>query len=802
MKKILAIILFIMIIFTSAPIANAAGYYLIEVSVSSVNIRSGPGTESNILYRADKGSLLELLFTQNNAKGEKWYRVYDFNKNTTGYIASWLTRNTNVTIQGEDADFDVEVIADVLNVRVGPGVGFAMVDVLNEGNAVSVQRIIRRSDGETWYRYQDKSGEYRYIAGWYAKKVEKTPETPPETGDGTSKATALYYINLREGPSLDYARIDLIDKGSELPVVGIARNGETEIWLEVQHEGKIGWVYAPLFDVVSSPLLDLSKIGSEGKIEDVVNVRGGPSTNYSVQAVLQSGISVMIRGVGENEKKEVWYEINVDGEAGWVHSDLVITSDKGKSELNKITWTIVSNGIDIVVTGKNLSIPSLSMLENPVRLTANFTGTIAENENALLINLPPIIRVRWEQLGSSVSVTTDLNSRIPFKEEMKDSQTFILHLELPKVGEKRIDFSSTGIYVSVENLNEKEYLSLNDFLNYFNTEPIVQDGGVSISLFGGEAVVDKSKLLEKDGEFFISLDLLSETLNVSVVSTDKVIYIDPVLTEYKEEDGKFLFTFSAPPKVKKEKSDSLYLIFYAECGTFDMIDSKARNGDDPPEIRIKVGKASETVDINTTGTKVTVSIAASKSGSLAGRIIVIDPGHGSYSGPYLDIGATGPTGIKEAVIVLDIAKRLKKLLEEEGATVILTHEVLDDLNNPTLAERCSMADNSGGDLFISIHLNASVNRASQGTETYYWHSESYNFAKAVQDSLLKNLNTTSRGVKKGYLYVCRNVTTMPSILTEILFVSNVYEESLCKNSAFLDKIAEALKEGIERYFSG
>ncbi len=802
MKKILSVILFIMIIFTSVPIANAAGYYLIEVSAFSVNIRSGPGTENNILYRADRGTLLELLFTQNNAKGEKWYRVYDFNKNTAGYIAAWLTRNINITIQGEDADFDAKVIADVLNVRVGPGVGFSMVDVLNEGNMVSVQRIIRRSDGETWYRYQDKNGKYRYIAGWYTKKVETPPETPPETDDETSKATALYYINLREGPSLDYARIDLIDKGSELLIVGIARNVETEIWLEVQHKGKIGWAYGPLFDVVSSPPLDLSKIGSEGKIEDVVNVRGGPSTNYFVQTVLKSGTIVMIRGVGENEKKEVWYEITVNGETGWIRSDLVITSNKGRSELDKITWTIGPNGIDIVMNGKNLSIPSLSMLENPVRLTANFTGTIVESENAFLINLPPIIRVRWEQLGSSVSVTTDLNSRVPFKGEMKDSQTFILHLELPKVGEKKIDFSSTGIYASVENLNDKEYLSLNDFLNYFNTEPIVQDGSVSISLFGEKAVVDKSKLLEKDGEFFISLDLLSETLNVSVISTDKVIYIDPVLTEYKEENGKFLFTFSTPPKVKKEKSDSLYLIFYAECGTFDMIDSKERNGTAPPEIRIKVGKASETVNINTTGTKVTVSIAASKSGSLAGRIIVIDPGHGSYSGPYLDVGATGPTGIKEAIIVLDIAKRLRKLLEAEGATVILTHEVLDDRNNPTLAERCSMADNSGGDLFISIHLNASVNRAAHGTETYYWHSGSYNFAKAVQDSLLKNLNTSDRGVKKGYLYVCRNVTTMPSILTEILFVSNVYEESLCKNSSFLDKIAEALKEGIERYFSG
>ncbi len=800
MRRVVAIILLFVMLFAFTPVYAANGFYLVRVNTSVLNVRSAPSTGTHILYQAKQGDLFELLHSETNVKGEKWYRVYDFNKNKVVYIASWLTDNTGIRIQGEDADFKAEVTADVLNVRVGPGTEFPVVDILSKGDTTQIKRIIKRSDGEEWYRYQGKNGQYKYIAGWYTKKVEEPPVKPVPVNK-SSRAVALYYINLRRGPSLDDAKIDLIRKGSLLPVVGIARNAQKEVWIEVQYKGKIGWAYSPLFKITSLPSLNLSKIGIKGKISDYVHFRAGPGTNYSVQTTLNPGTSGIVIGVAENENKEIWYELNINNR-GWIRSDLINIEKSEKGEINKITWVIAPHGIDVIIKGKSLPNPAISVLENPVRLILNFSNTIVEKESALLINVPPIVRVRYEQ-DSSAKVTVDLNDRIPFQGEKKDSGTFVLHLRLPKKGEKTIVLSGTSIYVPVTVSDGKEFLSLNDLLNYFGAKLTTNAGNtISINLFGKQVTIDKSKLLKKDNELFISSDLLSKVFNVSIVSTDKTIYIDPVLEEYKKKDSELSFTFSIPTKIKKEKTGtSLYLIFYANPGVYSTLNAEKRNGEISPQIKIMLNAASKNVDITTHINKITVSISNKNEGILAGRIIVIDPGHGSYSGPYLDTGATGPTGVKEGAVVLEIAKRLRKLLEADGAKVILTHETLDDVNNPTLAERCAIANNSGGDLFMSIHLNASVNREAHGTETYYWHSGSYSFAKAIQGALVSNLHTTNRGVKRDYLYVCRNVTTMPAILTEVVFVSNPYEESLCKDPNFLDKVAKALEKGIENYFN-
>ena len=800
MRKLVTIILLFIMLSIFIPVYAETGFYLIEVNTSVLNIRSGPSTKTPVLYQAKQGDLFELLSSETNAKGEKWYRVYDFNKNKVVYVASWLTNNTGIRIQGEDADFKAEVTADVLNVRIGPGTEFPIADILTKGDTAQIKRIIKRSDGEEWYRYQDKKGEYRYIAGWYTKKVKEAP-VKPTPDKKNSYAVAMYYINLRKGPSLDDAKIDLIEKGSSLPIVGIARNAEKEVWIELQYKGKIGWAYSPLFKITSPPSLTLSKIGVKGKVSDYVHFRAGPGTNYAIQTTLRPGTSGSIIGIAENEKKEIWYELNINNSKGWIRGDLVSSGNDEKGEITKITWVIAPHGIDVIIKGKNLPEPDISVLENPVRLVSNFSNTIAEKESALLINVPPIVRVRCEQ-DSSAKVIIDLNDRIPFQAEKKDSETFVIHLELPKEGEKTVVLSGAKIYVPVITSNGKEFLSLNDLLNYFGVKSQSTTDNISMDLFGKKITIDKSKLLEKDNKLFIPLAVLSKLFDVSVVSTDKVIYIDPVLEEYKKEDSGSSFTFSIPTKIRKEKvGTSLYLIFYANQGVYTALNAEKRKGEMPPEIKIPLGKMDENVDITTHMNKITVNTNNKNKGKLAGRIIVIDPGHGSYSGPYLDTGATGPTGVKEGAVVLEIAKRLRKLLEADGAKVILTHETLDNVNNPTLAERCAIANNSGGDLFMSIHLNASVDRKAHGTETYYWHSDSYDFAKAIQDALVSSLNTTDRGVKRDYLYVCRNVTTMPAILTEVVFVSNPKEESLCKDPNFLDKVAEALKKGIENYLN-
>jgi N-acetylmuramoyl-L-alanine amidase len=214
--------------------------------------------------------------------------------------------------------------------------------------------------------------------------------------------------------------------------------------------------------------------------------------------------------------------------------------------------------------------------------------------------------------------------------------------------------------------------------------------------------------------------------------------------------------------------------------------------------------------------------------------IVIDPGHGGH-----DTGTIGPSGLKEKDLVLDVALKLKTLLEEKlGGEVILTRE--DDTFIP-LETRTAIANQHQADLFISIHANSSRNKKVRGVETFFLNfatssdveeiaarenatsqktifeledlikkialkekmDESKEFAQAVQKAMMGNLLKTlpqerNRGVKQAPFIVLIGAN-MPSILTEVSFMSNPSDEKLLKTSNFRQKIAEALLAGINNY---
>jgi N-acetylmuramoyl-L-alanine amidase len=216
--------------------------------------------------------------------------------------------------------------------------------------------------------------------------------------------------------------------------------------------------------------------------------------------------------------------------------------------------------------------------------------------------------------------------------------------------------------------------------------------------------------------------------------------------------------------------------------------------------------------------------------------IVIDPGHGGH-----DTGTIGPTGLMEKDVVLDVALKLKKLLEEKaGAEVIMTRS--DDTFIP-LEERTAIANEKGADLFISIHANASRDKRARGIETYFLNfssnpealevaarenattqesvhqlqdlikkialtekiEESQDFATHVQREVYSRLRKTTgagkdRGVKKAPFVVLIGAN-MPSILAEISFLTNPQDERLLKKAAHRGRIAEALYRGVEHYAS-
>ncbi len=217
--------------------------------------------------------------------------------------------------------------------------------------------------------------------------------------------------------------------------------------------------------------------------------------------------------------------------------------------------------------------------------------------------------------------------------------------------------------------------------------------------------------------------------------------------------------------------------------------------------------------------------------------IVIDPGHGGH-----DTGTIGPNGLEEKDLVLDVSRRLGKLLQTRlGAEVIYTRK--DDTFIP-LETRTAIANQEAADLFVSVHANSSHDPDARGVETYYLNftsspealevaarenavseksihelqdlvkkialkekiEESQEFAADVQSSLhrglaLKNPGVRDRGVKKAPFIVLIGAN-MPSILAEISFVSNPGDERRLETADYRQKIAESLYRGIAKYVSG
>ena len=215
--------------------------------------------------------------------------------------------------------------------------------------------------------------------------------------------------------------------------------------------------------------------------------------------------------------------------------------------------------------------------------------------------------------------------------------------------------------------------------------------------------------------------------------------------------------------------------------------------------------------------------------------IVLDPGHGGR-----DPGAISRSGIREKNIVLDVARRIKTALERQGIDIIMTRN--SDVFVP-LEMRARIANGSNADFFISIHANASKARWTRGFEVYYLSEATDDNARAQAasensaldyeenavdrhskdiDAIIWDLKLTENrevsielagficqevsrilgvnecSIKSARFYVLKGAE-MPSVLVELSYLSNRYDERNLKDSDYRQKLAEGIMSGILGY---
>ena len=211
---------------------------------------------------------------------------------------------------------------------------------------------------------------------------------------------------------------------------------------------------------------------------------------------------------------------------------------------------------------------------------------------------------------------------------------------------------------------------------------------------------------------------------------------------------------------------------------------------------------------NTSDTPIGSTVQVSST-PVSGKVVVLDAGHG-----VPDEGAESSTGTTEAETNLKIALKVQNLLEQSGATVILTRSdenAIYDLDSQTLRERkisdihnrVKIGNESSADIFVSIHLNKIPQQQYWGWQCFYksGNEASTKLAKLLQQNLNEAIQKENNRVamKIDNIYIVKHVE-IPLSIVECGFLSNPEEEQLLLTDEYQDKLAWGIYNGIIDYF--
>ncbi|HLG69566.1 MAG TPA: N-acetylmuramoyl-L-alanine amidase [Chloroflexota bacterium] len=199
---------------------------------------------------------------------------------------------------------------------------------------------------------------------------------------------------------------------------------------------------------------------------------------------------------------------------------------------------------------------------------------------------------------------------------------------------------------------------------------------------------------------------------------------------------------------------------------------------------------------------------------LAGKTIVVDPGHGGW-----DTGAIA-NGFREKDLTLSMGLALQALLQSRGARVVMTrstdtalapiHDVDDDLQ-----ARVNTAQQAHANAFVSVHVNANPNPDYSGATTYYGPScgyrsgasesagdvgRSYSLGRRIQAELVAQTGEVDHGTR-GQIYWVLGDAGIPSVLVETALLTNAAEAAKISNPAYQAQVVHAIADGITDFFA-
>jgi len=691
-----------------------------------------------------------------------------------------LLASEAVSIPADFAGFKAIVVGDACNLRTGPGTNYASKGLVLQGTWLDI--VTKEND---WLKVRYKNEEV-WIADWLVD-IDLSSHNIRIVITKTD-------VNIRQGPGTDYPVTGLTQKGQSY--YAEAKRGD---WIRFSlGTGRSGWVRADLLELQLPSIEETEKPAGDM----LVRPRTGSVTVY--QSPLKGSGTMATISPGNSAKyitsRGAWIAVETSaGIRGWVYGpDTVITllTDPTLSfGVSESSWsmgkysTIVVNATDVNFrSGPGTSYPVISMVQKGDALR------VLETEGQWIKCISPKGIVGWiaswltagtpgKAPGFSVSLDTSSSVRIftvqgPFESFSitpdEDNNTLEITTSSSFGTSGRLDINFCE-FQSVRIEGNKVLVSFQEKPSYVIRE---QTPGKLVLVF---SPVITSVTIEPSTE--------GETLEVKTLG------------------------YAWPTMHRNGSSINMFLPGASYSGQISEIQ----------------GNLVKATNISPQQDGVTLSLDASQSGSyllrknpnsleaifhnpgLSGKIIVIDPGHGGT-----DPGASGPTGYTERVANFEIAMKLKALLEQAGATVIMTRQGIYESATPPedwnpdideysgdLAKRAAWSQKAHA--FVSIHNDAHADRSIGGTTSYICENtlnvaESKRLAQLIQSEVTKNLGTYDRGVRTANFFVNRE-SLCPSVLVEVMYLSNPREEQLLKQAHIQDTAALGIFNALKTYFS-
>ena len=598
--------------------------------------------------------------------------------------------------------------------------------------------------------------------------------------------------NIRTGPGTSNAILTKVSKGESFMVLA-----QNDSWVKIRlHNGQEGWI--------SNSLLNVQTISGKKVVvkDNGINLRKGPSTSYAVVTKVQSGAVLTVL-----ETKSGWHKVlTTNGVQAWIAGWLV--TEQTNSVPPSSGGSTTANQV-VQITGKIVNVRS-----GPGTGYGIVTKIGLNEKHQFLAEQKGWYKIQvGNKQGWVISSLAKLTQTVPATPTVPDP---VLPTTPPEIVPQSSLLVVTGDIVNIRSAGNLEAEVLDKVSRGTRLSALAKAGDwYQVQLNSGAKGWIAAWLTEPVNGSTPSRGGGTEVLSAPLAEGKNFRVLDvagrPTLVLEGLQQDQYTVTVSKDTKTIKLELDSATQINYdgnlTRLGVQNL--KITPQGDKTLITLIFTYIPAESISFDSDKSTSYISIGAETSQGLAGKLIVVDPGHSStQTGGWLDPGAIGPiTKLQERDITLSISLKLKALLESAGARVIMTHTNSTALS---LAERAAIANNNGAAIFVSIHANSSVNKSLSGHSTYFYApagdellgSQRYNrqkLASLVQREMLKAAGRKDIGILESNFAVLRE-TRVPSILVETAFLSDREEEVLLGKDSFRQQLAEGVFRGIEAYF--